>query len=556
MLKFVAIKVRLGYHGSRESSSLRGVGCQRTVLQLVGWNLVMRRFGPGCLRLTALALACLGGVAPGRAEIVVDPIPPDTSSPVVFSTDESGDALVRRTDGAGVDWTGEDADPIDLVRYRIGAWQPVDPTTDLYTGQFSGTGQFLCIKLVIDGLVNPPGPTDFPFDPQRFGMRALYLWLEVDVDANINTGGEIYNPEVRYLASAARFGGRPQGRLYDGRVGMDGFDSDGDYDTPPWIDRSGEEFHLALLGGEFECDGVTGPLDDDNCLFDAGETWDVGGRFWHRAHGYEELTFAGIYEPEVELRFEHDVETDDTTITFVYPLTNEAYALAYGSDPDEEEDIYTWNANSVHEALLDLETSAWFGGGSGHPYEDLIFDWAFQSSAAFLDPLSWRSTILVGTVLSESVDLGGGVYTYTDIWPNVVAGDFNGDGVASNTDAQMALEFLTLHDGDPLYDQGMLPGEIQIVDFGPRFSIFDIDYDGFVNSFDLTFSLQAPGDYNNDGKVDLQDVAGFQRCYAVEVADVDDAVRAGCLDGFDLDSDEDLDLADYELFVPLLAGPA
>lgn len=514
----------------------------------------MRWFGPGWLWVTGLVLGCLGWGARGYAGALIDPVPPGTSSPVVFTVDESDDATVRRTDGAGIDWPADDV-PLDLVRYRIGAWQPDDPTADLYAGQFAATGPFLCIKLVIDGLVNPPGPTDFPFDPNCFGMRSLYLWLELDVDDYLDTGGEIYSPELRYLASAARFGGRPGGRLYDNRVGTDGFDSDGVYDTPPWIDRSGEEFHLALLGGEFECDGVTGRLDDDNCLFEVGETWDIAGRFWHRAHGYEELTFAGVYEPMVELRFQHSEETDHTTITFIYPLTHEAYALAYGTDPDEEEDTFTWNAHSVHEALLDLQVSAWLGVASGHPYEDLILDWAFEDPAAHLDPLNWRSTILLGTVLPESPDLGGGVYTYTDVWPNVVPGDFNGDGLATNSDAQMAQGFLTLHDGDLLYDQGMLAGEIEIVDFGPRFSIFDVNYDGFINEYDVTFSQQAPGDYNNDGTVDLRDVAGFQRCYAIELFDGDDAVQAGCLDGLDLDLDLDVDLHDYEIFVPLLTGP-
>ena len=556
MLKFVAIEVGLRYYGKWRGSSFRGVGYGKQVVQLDERILAMRRFGSRWLELTVLALACLSAGAPGFAELVVDPVATDTCTPVVFCADETGDALVRRTDGFGAEWTGDDGEPVDLVRYRIGAWQPVDATNDLYDGQFSATGQFLCIKLVLAGLVNPPGPADFPFDPQRFGTRALYLWVELDMDDYVDTGGEIYNPEVRYLASAARFGGRPQGRLYDNRVSTNGFDSDGDYDTPPWIDRSGEEFHLALLGGEFECDGVTCQVDDENCLFEEGETWHIPGRFWHRAHGYEELSFAGVYEPEVELRFEHDVATDQTTITFVYPLTHAAYALAHSTDPAEEEDTHTYNAHSVYEGLLDLQRSALLGVAAGHPYEGLILDWALQDPAAYLDPLGWRSTILVGTVLPESPDLGGGVYTYTDIWPNVVAGDFNGDGLATNTDAQMALEFVALHDGDPLYDQGMLAGEIEIVNFGPRFSIYDVDYNGFVDGYDLTFSLQAPGDYNNDGAVDLEDVAGLQRCLAVELSDVDEAVRAGCLDGLDLDHDEDVDLADYELFVPLLTGPA
>ena len=368
----------------------------------------------------------------------------------------------------------------------------------------------------------------------------------------MDTGGEVEAPEFRYNANVARYGGLPVGPEFVDRIGTDGQDSDLVYDTVPWIDRSGEDFHVVLFNQEilsiFE---LNGNQDD---LFDAGETWLLEGHFLHRAHGYDTFTYGGSYEPLVELRFAHDLETNATTITLVYPLTNEAYAAATGEEV-EDMDFDDFNANSIWEALWNLQYSAQHPGWSPNDYQALILQWADEYPEDYLDPCAWRPTFLLSTVLTE-VGLYGGLYAYVDVWPDVVVGDFNGDGLASNSDAQMAADFLDEHDGDSLYDaDGQVNGVIELVLFGMRFSIFDVNYDGFVDAYDVTFSQQAPGDYDNDGRLDLLDFAAYQRCYEAEQLDGDALIRIGCLDAFDLDMDEDVDRTDLGLWVPLMSGP-
>ncbi len=57
------------------------------------------------------------------------------------------------------------------------------------------------------------------------------------------------------------------------------------------------------------------------------------------------------------------------------------------------------------------------------------------------------------------------------------------------------------------------------------------------------------GDMNEDGGIDLRDVAAFQNCFSGNAA-VDDACACG-----DWDADDHIDLADYEVLHGLLAAP-
>ncbi|MEE9297044.1 MAG: dockerin type I domain-containing protein, partial [Phycisphaerae bacterium] len=52
-------------------------------------------------------------------------------------------------------------------------------------------------------------------------------------------------------------------------------------------------------------------------------------------------------------------------------------------------------------------------------------------------------------------------------------------------------------------------------------------------------AVNTPGDFNGDGRVDMNDFAQFQKCLA-EGAPVSQACRAG-----DFDDDGDVDLIDY-----------
>ncbi|MFQ5492476.1 MAG: hypothetical protein ACE5GE_17340, partial [Phycisphaerae bacterium] len=152
--------------------------------------------------------------------------------------------------------------------------------------------------------------------------------------------------------------------------------------------------------------------------------------------------------------------------------------------------------------------------------------------------------------------LGGGIIVYSDVWPNVRLGDFNGDGLAGNTDAAMVNDFIAMHDNDPVFDaDGVSNGQVKLLNFGPRFSIFDVDYDGDVDGFDAAFSLQMPGDFDNNGTIDLQDFAAFQRCDRIGLQGPSVLAWAGCLDAFDLNGDLDVTLADFALLAGMLTGP-
>ena len=67
---------------------------------------------------------------------------------------------------------------------------------------------------------------------------------------------------------------------------------------------------------------------------------------------------------------------------------------------------------------------------------------------------------------------------------------------------------------------------------------------------DATFEVEATGDFEPDGDVDLADFAAFQMCLGT-------APSGACSAGFDLDADGDVDLTDLASFIPLLeaSGP-
>jgi hypothetical protein len=495
------------------------------------------------------SVLAIGHGVPGQHIGLEVPVGPDRDHSHLIH--DGQDAAYRRSDtsempppwGAGLP---------DMLEARIGAFAPVDPAMDRYEGDYQAGASFVRVDLVFAGVVNPPGPTTDSFDPQFYGLCPVYGFVEFDVDGNVNTGGEMEAPEFRYNATVCRYGGVPVGPEFTGRVSTDGLDSDLVYDTLPWIDRSGEEFHLAIF--EEQIDNIIDLSGNQDMLFEPGETWLLEGPFLHRAHGYDIFTLGGAYQPLTELLFAHDLERDLTTISLVYPLTNEAYAQMTAQDL-EGEDFDDYNANSVHEALWNLQYSAANPVLPGHEYEPLILEWAAQNPDDYLDPSTWRPTFLLSTVLDED-GVYGGLYTYVDVWPNVVAGDFNADGLASNSDAEAAANFVAQYDGDPLYDADLLVnGVIELVSFAIRFSVFDVNYDGFLDEYDLTYSLQAPGDYDNDCDVDLEDYAAFQRCYAIEQADDSSLLLAGCLDAFDLDADQDVDWTDFGQWAPLNVGP-
>lgn len=503
-------------------------------------------------------------LAPAEASVVgSSTIAIPDSIPLVrqVGVDGADDVEPRWTDVTTDGYSMTDSNLPDLVYATLGCWAPDDPPNDPYTGIYTGSGGFLRLDLVFSGLLNPPGPLGASYDPMLYGVNPLFGWVEFDMDANEETGGDTAQPELGYNANAARFGGMPQGERFMGRVGTDGLPWDReDFDAVPAIHRSGEEFSLRLEGGLIDPEGIDYVIDDGDYIFEDGEEWVLGGYFFWRASGYEPLTYAQVYAPWVTIRFGHSLESNSTTVSFVYPLDNEAHALLYGTD-SEEIDFDDSNANSVLEALTDLKLSAIDppSGTADHEHRPLLIQWADQNPLDHLNPWYWRTTMLFGTALELSPQEGG-AYIWTDIRPNVVTGDFNGDGLVSATDSQALADFLEEHDTDPLYDVGGEPwgepdGEIVLLDFAFRFSIFDGDYDGLVPDAG-GLPVQGPCDYDNDGDVDLMDYQAFQSCCSLSPLDPEDMDDVGCLDAFDRDEDSYVNLEDFGVCFTLFDGPA
>ena len=242
--------------------------------------------------------------------------------PYVTSSDTIGDALIRRTDPGGNGPVDADLHrPIDLSEIRIGAWQPADHTIDLFDGEFDRNGPYLRLDLVLDGLVCPPGDTDPErFRPFQYGANPIFGFVEIDIDRDVQTGGELAAPEFRYLGNIVRFGGMPSRPDFADRVAADGTALDGEFLTPPFVERHGEEFHLAFLGRALvgSIEEVVGNGDE---IFEEGETWVVEGHGFHRAHGFEDFSFIGEYEPDTYVQFKHLIEEDVTIVSLVFLRT-------------------------------------------------------------------------------------------------------------------------------------------------------------------------------------------------------------------------------------------
>ena len=413
--------------------------------------------------------------------------------------DPVGDALVRRSDPGADGPLGRAVHKMpDLVEYRIGSWQPLDPEEDLYVGSWSVGGDFFRLDLVFDGLTNPPGSLGLvtPFDPYAYGENPVFGYVELDMDADVNTGGELHRSDLRFSGNAARYGGLPVGARYADRVALDETAFDGDIQTGPFVDRSGEEFHVSLFGwliDEIE-DNNAGDANDvilPGASFGEGDDWTVFGQLLHRAHGYEPFSFAccdglpGSYEPEVQLRFRHDTTSNQTTISLVCPLNN-AGAAAMEGEEVEPDDGDASNQSSVLEGLNDLvfgvenPLTSWLSD----PDFAIIQHWGARNPAEFLDPQSWKVVALVGMSYS-SQDPDGALLAWTDMLPNVRRHDFNADHRVDQRDALLFDQFLAASDGVAGIDaDGLVNGQVRIVNFGPNFSLFDVNYDGLVGAAD------------------------------------------------------------------------
>lgn len=473
-------------------------------------------------------------------------------------TDPLGDVSVRRTDGVAA--TAElpaGHNMPDLISHRHGTWLPDDAFVDVFVGNWSTNGVptngFLRIDLVFDGLINPPGPLG---TPHLFGPHPLFGFFEIDMDNRVDTGGELGLTAFRYLGAAARYGGVVTQPRFSGRQALDDCPGsfDGNISTGPYFpERSGEEFHwfLAHSNLTFYDFGTDGDI-----TFESGETWLGEGPFLERAQGYEGVSLAipnGRYiGGDSRVRFSHSLIDDRTEVSLVYPLTNAGSAAMRG-EVRQPLDGDAANQNSILEGLDDLVFSANFAGANdpGNPLLPLIADWAGTNAVDHLNPDDWRvNSIFLGVFVAT--DGVTDVFAFSDLAPDVVTGDFNGDTAVDAVDLALFDQFMATADGGACDEDATTNGEVDLINFGANFNVYDTNYDGFVNGLDAPdVAGVADFDGDNDGDVDLADYAIFQICGGSN----GDQMPLAICDEFDEDRDGDVDEADVVGFQVRVIGP-
>ncbi len=438
-------------------------------------------------------------------------------------TDPQGDAVVRRTD------IGNDAplpagfDPIDLLSVSLDGWMPVSPSTDLYSGSIiQGDADFVRIQIVVDGLVSPPGPiglNGFPYNPYQFGDRPITGFIELDIDDQKNSGGELMPiARSRYLANVGRFGLHPTGSIAE-RMVQSGNDFDGDFFSGPTFEQTGSEFTLIMCG----CFAPTIVSQDGNMdsLFDWGESWIVEGRFFERFESFlpESFLFGGsdfgLFDPITTLQFVHDPIFDQTTVTLVYQITNAGAALA-ANEPEQPIDLETsLNHTSIEEALDDLIIGASFTSGD---LGILTENWQGNDRTDYRDPSRWSVTALIGTAPTTPQPLS--FYIWTDTGFDESYADFDFDDLVTSNDIQVVQDFINDNDGTSIDSDSAINDQIGTPSFAFEFHFYDLNYDGVVSAADFP-ALPCIPDFTGDGVLDFFDIFAFLNAFTSQDSQAD-----------------------------------
>jgi hypothetical protein len=451
----------------------------------------------------------------------------------IFS-DAAGDAAIRRTDSGADCPINPDGVIPDLIEARMMGWTSPTASTDPYTGSpREGRGASLFnLQLTFAGLINPPGPLGAggtAFDPFAFGASPVYGFLDIDIDRSIGTGGELGSAaHSRYLANVGRFGARPYGYL--GNRAVEWSDQlDTDFYTAPQFERTGADFSLAFCG----CHNVTVLSEggNQNSIFEAGETWIVRSRFFKRSGGYQAASGMfggsqpGLYDPYVNLRFSHDIESDRTTITLVWAVDAQgAAALTGQSQQPYDQSISSGNHASVTEAIRDLIIGAQGGNGGAlsGPVATLTNGWAEEelSDDNLTDPTRWEMTALFGMPCAAE---GDALFVWTDTGFDETFGDCNGDDLTDNADQAIMQAIINAEDAGPRDLDATIDGRIT-VGTGAMWSYFDLNSDGFIDAADIALlNPLCAADFDGNGAVAVPDIFAFLSAWFAQdpSADID-----------------------------------
>ncbi len=379
--------------------------------------------------------------------------------PMVF-TDPAQDAVIRRTDIGATAPLLPSATLPDLLSLTLKGWVPASPSNVFFGTAHGHNGSHLLrMDVAFAGLVNPPGPLGFsdPYSPTQYGPSPVYGFIELDVDRDRDTGGELSGPsEFRYLANAARFGGLPYGSIGQ-RAAKYGGDIDSNFVTAPYYERSGADFSLVLCGcTSFDIEYRSDPSD---MVFGPGETWILCGRFFQRSGGYQGASIItggsgdGMYDPNVRLQFSHSLATDRTTLSLVFPLDPQGAAMMTGQPQQPIDTVIDTvtaggvpNHFSMQEAIQDLILGArgLNGGPLTGPTFILTDRWRNETAGDQLDYTRWRASAIVGTTYAFS---GDALYVWTDVGFEHTQGDMNSDGEADTIDRDAVSAYIAQHDG-------------------------------------------------------------------------------------------------------------